>query len=293
MIRAFGILKKACALVNRDLGLLPDDKARGHRRGRRRGDRRAPRRPLPAGRVADGERDPDEHERQRGDREPRDRAPRRDARRSGSSIPNDDVNRSQSSNDTFPTAMHIAAVEQLRRPPVPGGPSACATRSPAKADALPGRRQDRADAPPGRGAAHARPGDLRLGRASSTTASGTSRRRCPHLHELAIGGTAVGTGLNAPAGLRRRGGEADRGADGASRSSTAPNKFEALAAHDALVAAHGALKTLAVGAHEDRQRRPLARLRPALGPRRDHDPRERARQLDHAGQGQPDPGRRR
>ena len=72
---------------------------------------------------------------------------------------------------------------------------------------------------------------------------------------------------------------------------TAPNKFEALAANDALVNAHGALKTLAGVAQQDRQRRPLAGLRAALRHRRDHDPGERARQLDHARQGEPHPGR--
>ena len=69
---------------------------------------------------------------------------------------------------------------------------------------------------------------------------------------------------------------------------TAPNKFAALAAHDALVFASGALATLGGGAHEDRERHPLARLGPALRPRRARAARERARLLDHAGQGEPD-----
>ncbi len=105
-------------------------------------------------------------------------------------------------------------------------------------------RQDRPHAPAGRDAAHARPGDLRLGRAARSRPRPRATRRCPHLRELALGGTAVGTGLNAHPefGARRRG-EARRLTGLA--FVTAPNKFEALAGHEALCIAHGALKTLA------------------------------------------------
>ena len=157
---------------------------------------------------------------------------------------------------------------------------------------LRGHREDRPHAPPGRDAAHARPGDLRLGRRSSTTASpaleaGAARTCC----ELALGGTAVGTGLNThPEFADRVGAPSSRELTG-QPFVTAPNKFEALAAHDALVFAHGALKTRRGLADQDRQRRALARLGPALRPRRDPHPRERAGQLDHAGQGEPDPVR--
>ena len=72
---------------------------------------------------------------------------------------------------------------------------------------------------------------------------------------------------------------------------SAPNKFAELAAHDTLVELSGVLNTIAVIAVEDRQRHPPARLRPALRPRRAEAARERAGQLDHAGQGQPDPVR--
>jgi fumarate hydratase class II len=157
--------------------------------------------------------------------------------------PNDDVNRSQSSNDTFPTAMHIAAVEQLRDRLFPAVRRLRATLA-AKSAAYQGRRQDRAhssqDAVP-----------LTLGQEISGWVSqlnhalGHLEAALPHLHELAIGGTAVGTGLNAPRGF---------GAAAAKRIAeltghpfvAAENPFEALAAHDALVSAHGALKTLAV-----------------------------------------------
>ena len=112
------------------------------------------------------------------------------------------------------------------------------------------------------------------------------------IHELAQGGTAVGTGLNAPKGW---------GEDIAREIAqitglpfvTAPNKFEALAAHDAMVAMSGALKTVGRVALQDRQRHPLPRLRPALRAGRAAAARERARLVDHARQGQPDPDARR
>ena len=118
--------------------------------------------------------------------------------------PNDDVNRSQSSNDTFPTAMHIAAVEQRRGAADPGGDARCATRSRRRrarfADVVKIGRTHLQDAV----AAHARAGDLGLGAASSITASSTCAAALPHLRELALGGTAVGTGLNAPRGFGER-----------------------------------------------------------------------------------------
>ncbi len=156
--------------------------------------------------------------------------------------PNDDVNRSQSSNDVFPTAMHVAAVEALTHRLLPAIAKLRATLQ-AKAEAFDDivkiGRTHLQDATP-----------LTLGQEISgwvaQLAHGERHLRdaLPHLYELALGGTAVGTGLNAPKGY----------AEGVARELaeltglpfvTAPSKFEALASVDALVHAHGALKTLA------------------------------------------------
>ncbi len=203
VIRAFGILKKAAALVNRDLGALPEEKAKLDRPGGRRGHRGQARRPLPARRLADRQRHADQHERQRGHLEPRDRDGLGGAMGSKKPVhPNDDVNMCQSSNDTFPTAMHIAAVERARRIGCSRRVQRLRDTLDAKAEGVRGHRQDRPHAPPGRDAADARPGVLGLGRAARLGASARPGRRCRTLYELALGGTAVGTGLNAHAGLR-------------------------------------------------------------------------------------------
>jgi fumarate hydratase class II len=156
--------------------------------------------------------------------------------------PNDDVNRSQSSNDVFPTAMHVAAVEELVQRLLPSLErlrGALATKSEAFADIVKVGRTHLQDATP-----------LTLGQEFSGYVSQLAhgadhlKAALPHLCELALGGTAVGTGLNAPPEF------GERVAAELARVSglpfvTAPNKFEALASHDALVNAHGALKTLA------------------------------------------------
>jgi fumarate hydratase, class II len=156
--------------------------------------------------------------------------------------PNDDVNRSQSSNDVFPTAMHVAAVQGLVERLLPPLRALRATLQ-AKAVAFDGivkiGRTHLQDATP-----------LTLGQEISGWVAQLDHGErhvlaaLPHLHELALGGTAVGTGLNAPKGY------AERVAAELARLTghpfiTAPNKFEALAACDALVHAHGTLKTLA------------------------------------------------
>src|SRR6185503_13755164 len=242
MIRAFGILKKACALVNRDLGLLPDDKARAI--------------VAAADEVIDGRLD--DHfplvvwqtgSGTQTNMNVNEVIANRATELLGGTLgqrlvhPNDDVNRSQSSNDTFPTAMHIAAVEQLRDrlfPAVRRLRATLAAKSAAYQDVVKIGRTHLQDAVP-----------LTLGQEISGWVSqldhalGHLEAALPHLHELAIGGTAVGTGLNAPRGF---------GAAAAKRIAeltghpfvAAENPFEALAAHDALVSAHGALKTLAV-----------------------------------------------
>ena len=156
--------------------------------------------------------------------------------------PNDDVNRSQSSNDVFPTAMHIAAVDAITHKLLPAIDKLRATlaqKSADFADIVKIGRTHLQDATP-----------LTLGQEFSGYVAqlehGASHVRAalPHLCELALGGTAVGTGLNAPKGY------AELAAAELARLTglpfiTAPNKFEALASVDALVHAHGALKTLA------------------------------------------------
>lgn len=157
--------------------------------------------------------------------------------------PNDDVNKSQSSNDTYPTAMHIAAYEKIVRVTIPGVERLHQTLA-AKAQAFSGivkiGRTHLMDATP-----------LTLGQEVSGWVSQLDHglralhATLPHLGELALGGTAVGTGINAPKGY------AERVAHKIAELTQLPfvsaeNKFEALSAHDALVGAHGAIKQLAV-----------------------------------------------
>jgi fumarate hydratase, class II len=156
--------------------------------------------------------------------------------------PNDEVNLSQSSNDVFPTAMHVAAVEVIRNRLMPALmklKSTLGAKSVEFADIVKIGRTHLQDATP-----------LTLGQEFSGYAAQLEQAdrhlhgALPHLCELALGGTAVGTGLNAPAGY------AEKVAAELARLTglpfvTAPNKFEVMAAADALVHAHGALKTLA------------------------------------------------
>ena len=156
--------------------------------------------------------------------------------------PNDDVNKSQSSNDVFPTAMHLAAVDALTRHLLPALHALRATLA-GKALAFDGivkmGRTHLQDATP-----------LTLGQEVSGWVAQLRhgeqhvRGALPHLYELALGGTAVGTGLNAPAGYAQAVAQELADLTGLPLV-TAPNKFEALASCDALVYAHGALKGLA------------------------------------------------
>jgi fumarate hydratase class II len=157
--------------------------------------------------------------------------------------PNDDVNKSQSSNDTFPTAMHIAAYKILVENTLPGLErlqKVLDEKATAYMNVVKIGRTHFMDATP-----------LTLGQEISGYASQLAHVRkaiqnsLPHVAELALGGTAVGTGLNAPTGYS----ELVAGEIAALTGLpfiTAPNKFQALASHDALVEAHGALKTAAV-----------------------------------------------
>ena len=156
--------------------------------------------------------------------------------------PNDDVNKSQSSNDVFPTAMHVAAVHALVRKLLPAL-QALRTTLGAKAEAFSDivkiGRTHLQDATP-----------ITLGQeisgwvAQLHHAEQHVRAALPHLGELALGGTAVGTGLNAPEGYAQAVAQELADLTGLPLV-TAPNKFEALATCDALVNAHGALKGLA------------------------------------------------
>lgn len=155
--------------------------------------------------------------------------------------PNDDVNMSQSSNDTFPTAMYIAAAERLTAliPRVRRVREALAAKAAEFADVVKIGRTHLQDATP-----------LTLGQEIGGWASLLARDEArlqaalPGLYELAIGGTAVGTGLNAPPQFAEKAAAAMAAATGLPFVSH-PNKFAALSAHDELVYASGALKTLA------------------------------------------------
>lgn len=157
--------------------------------------------------------------------------------------PNDDVNKSQSSNDTFPTAMHIAAYQILVEVTIPGIEKLRDTLKAKSAqfmDVVKIGRTHFMDATP-----------LTLGQEFSGYAAQLEhglraiRNSLGHLSELALGGTAVGTGINTPAGYAVNVAKHIAALSGLPFI-TAPNKFESLAAHDGIVEAHGALKTVAV-----------------------------------------------
>jgi fumarate hydratase class II len=156
--------------------------------------------------------------------------------------PNDHVNMSQSSNDTYPTAMHIACAEQVAKELMPGLEhlhAALKAKSKEFADIIKIGRTHTQDATP-----------LTLGQEFSgyvqQVANGVRRIKdtLHGLYELAQGGTAVGTGLNAPVGFDKLV-AAKIAAITHLPFVTAPNKFEALAAHDAMVFSHGAINTMA------------------------------------------------
>jgi len=157
--------------------------------------------------------------------------------------PNDDVNKSQSSNDTFPTAMHIAAYKILMETTIPGIKAlrdTLAAKSKEFKNIVKIGRTHFMDATP-----------LTVGQEFSGYVSQLNHGlkaiefSLKHLSELALGGTAVGTGLNTPYGYDKLVAQKIAKITGFPFK-TAGNKFEALAAHDAIVAAHGALKTVAV-----------------------------------------------
>jgi fumarate hydratase class II len=157
--------------------------------------------------------------------------------------PNDDVNKSQSSNDTFPTAMHIAAYKILNDLTIPGIEnlkSTLAVKSKEFMHVVKIGRTHFMDATP-----------LTLGQEFSGYASQLEhglraiKNTLEHLSELALGGTAVGTGINTPPDYAKNVAKIIADLTGLPFK-TAENKFESLAAHDSIVETHGALKTVAV-----------------------------------------------
>ncbi|CAC30902.1 fumarase [Mycobacterium leprae] len=236
-IRALGLLKGACAQVNKDLGLLASEKANAII--------------AAAATIADGYHD---------DQFPIDVFQTGSGTSSNMNTnevigsiaaangvpvhPNDDVNMSQSSNDTFPTATHIAATEAAVRHLIPALQelhAALATKSSEWHTVVKSGRTHLMDAVP-----------VTLGQEFGGYArqieAGIERVRAtlPRLGELAIGGTAVGTGLNAPDGFGAKVVEALIATTGLTELRPAANSFEAQAARDGLVEASGALRTIAV-----------------------------------------------
>ncbi|MDQ1559004.1 MAG: fumarate hydratase, class [Pyrinomonadaceae bacterium] len=241
MIRALGLLKQAAALVNEDLGKLPPDKARlivaacdEVIEGKL--DEHFPLRVWQTGSGTQTNMNANEVI--------SNRAIELAGGRMGSKEPvhpNDHVNMSQSSNDTFPTAMHIAAAERMNKliPEVERLHAAIDAKAKEYADVVKIGRTHLQDATP-----------LTVGQEMSGWASLVERdierlhMVLPGLYDLAIGGTAVGTGLNAHPEFAERAARKIAELTGLPFKSH-PNKFAALSAHDEMVFASGALKTLA------------------------------------------------
>jgi fumarate hydratase class II len=244
IIRAFAILKKAAALANNQLGVLNDDKTQliAQVCDEILAEKLNDQFPLVIWQTGSGT--------QSNMNVNEVVANRAEVIRGGELTgaktyihPNDDVNKSQSSNDTFPTAMSIAAYKMLVETTLPGVQLLRDTLA-AKADTfkqiVKTGRTHLMDATP-----------LTLGQEFSGYVAQLDhgmralRNTLPHLAELALGGTAVGTGLNTPKGYDVEVAKQIAALTGLPFV-TAPNKFEALSAHDAIVEASGALKTLAV-----------------------------------------------
>src|SRR6266568_4463028 len=241
MIRALGILKKACAVVNNDLGKLPDDKLKFIVQAcdeviEGKLDEHFPLRIWQTGSGTQTNMNANEVISNRaieiaggimGSKKP--------------IHPNDDVNMSQSSNDTFPTAMHIAAAEEVNKllPRVEELKSAIDAKAEEFKDTVKIGRTHLQDATP-----------LTVGQEMSGWASLLERdierlkETLTGLYDLAIGGTAVGTGLNAHPEFGERAAKKISELTGLPFKSH-PNKFAALSAHDEIVFCSGALKTLA------------------------------------------------
>lgn len=247
LIRALGVLKKAAAQTNNELGMLSDDKAELIIKA--------------ADEVIEGKLD--EHfplvvwqtgsgtqTNMNSNEVISNRAIEMAGGEMGSKKPihpNDDVNKAQSSNDTFPTAMHIAAVEEVHRRLIPMLTKlrdALAEKSEEFKDIIKIGRTHLMDATP-----------LTLGQEFSgyvqqlTNGLDRINGALPRLSQLALGGTAVGTGLNTHKDFAVLAAKKISEITG-QKFESAPNKFEALAAHDAIVEFSGVLKTIAASLHK-------------------------------------------
>ncbi len=244
IIRAFAILKKAAALTNRDAGILSDEKCNLIAKvcDEILAGKHDDQFPLVVWQTGSGT---------QSNMNVNEVISNRAQQLHGGSLddekkfihPNDDVNKSQSSNDTFPTAMHIAAYTMLTKTTLPGIEALRATlkeKADAFMDIVKIGRTHFMDATP-----------LTLGQEFSGYVSQldhgmrTIKHTLAHVSELALGGTAVGTGINTPPGYSENVAKHIAQLTGLPFV-TAENKFEALASNDAIVAAHGALKTVAV-----------------------------------------------
>ena len=202
--------------------------------GRAGSDRRQARRPFPAGGLADRLRHPVQHERQRGDLQPRDR----DARRRDGL---EEAGPPQRPRQYEPVVERHLSDGHAHRLRPSGSSTTCCRRCKhlhaaleAEGRGIRRHHQDRPHPHPGRHAADARPGILRLRRAGRLGDQAHRADAAAACCELAQGGTAVGTGLNAPVGFAEKVAERIAAITGLPFI-TAPNKFEALAAHDAMV----------------------------------------------------------
>jgi len=242
LIRAFGILKKACALVNQDLGKLPAEKAKLIVQAADEviAGKLNDQFPLRIWQTGSGT-----QTNMNANEVISNRAIELAGGEMGSKKPihpNDDVNMSQSSNDTFPTAMHVAAAERVKHALIPAVRSvhkAIAAKADEFKDIVKIGRTHLQDAVP-----------LTFGQEFGGWASLLERdikrleQALDGLYDLAIGGTAVGTGLNAPPEFAER--AAQKIAElTALPFRSHPNKFAALSAHDEIVFAQGAMETLA------------------------------------------------
>jgi len=243
VIQAFAILKKAAAIVNFDLGVLPEDKMKliiavcDEILAGKLDDQF----PLVIWQTGSGT-----QSNMNVNEVIANRAHVLNGGKLGEKTiihPNDDVNKSQSSNDTFPTAMSISAYKRVVETTIPGVKKLRETlfeKADAFKDIAKTGRTHLMDATP-----------LTLGQEFSGYVSQLDhaliaiKNTLPHLAELALGGTAVGTGLNTPKGYDVKVAEKIAELTGLPFI-TAPNKFESLSAHDAMVETSGALKTLAV-----------------------------------------------
>ena len=286
LIHALALVKKAAALVNLDLGTLDAKKGQAIVSRGRRGAGRQARRRVPARGLADGQRHPDQHEHERGAGQPRQRDPRRRARR-GAPRPSQ-RRRQQGPVDATTSSPPRCTWPRWRRCGASVLPALRALRDALRDEGrgLPRHREDRPHAPAGRHAAHPGPGVLRLRRAARPRHRPPARPRC-----RTCASWRSAAPRSAPASTRTPSTRCAWPSKLAELTGhpfvTAPNKFEALAANDALVHAHGALKTLAASLNKIANDVRWLASGPRCGHRRDHDPRERAGQLDHAGQGEP------